>query len=77
VDGAEEDDGGLDAGPGFAKEMDALDVPLLEALAGGEHSREWAVFVREGVEVLDVGLVVVVFVEPRGGDEGWVCQCAK
>jgi hypothetical protein len=64
VDGAKEDDSRCDAGAGLSKEMDAPDVPLLKRLACGKDGGHGRMLRGKAVEVIHMGLVAVVLVEP-------------
>jgi hypothetical protein len=64
VDGAKEDDSWFDAGAGLSKEMDALDIPLLKRLARGKDGGHGRMLCGQAVEVIHMGLVAVVLVEP-------------
>lgn len=70
VHGAVEDDGRLDARPRAAPDVDALDVPLLERLAGDEERRLVAVLVLELQQEPLVRRVRVVACEPVLVDVG-------
>lgn len=61
----EENDGGLHARARLPKEMDALEFSLFERLPRSKNGCERTIRPGEVVEVIDMGLVIMVCVEPR------------